>query len=250
MEHLLLALGVAGITAWLWSLAAGAVFQDWENWLFDRETHGESATVSAYLGGKAMGVAGQVRGWLGLPEAATHQSERPRSQPAEPAPAIPDKGLIGRLALPRLGLRAMVLEGTGEDTLSLALGHIPGTAFPWQNGNVGVAGHRDTLFRSLRDVRKGDVIEFDTLHGNYVYQVEGTEIVGPREVSVLRPGPSPELTLVTCYPFAYVGPAPERFIVMARPITTAQAAAFRPVSAIRNQRHSRRPWHRRRAPRF
>ncbi|HEV2448599.1 MAG TPA: class D sortase [Candidatus Sulfopaludibacter sp.] len=238
IEHLLLLAGTAGIAAWLFSFAGGAVFQDWENWVFDREMRQEPATVSAYLGDKAVGAAGRVRGWLGLPEATPPPARRPAPPPnipAKPAPALPDNSLIGRLVLPRLGLRAMVREGTGESTLSLAAGHIPGTALPWQNGNVGVAAHRDTLFRSLRDVRKGDVIEFDTLHGNYVYRVEGTEIVGPREVSVLRPGPGPELTLVTCYPFSYVGPAPERFVVKARQETMAQTMTDMPVSAARRQ---------------
>jgi LPXTG-site transpeptidase (sortase) family protein len=109
-------------------------------------------------------------------------------------------------------------EGTGEGTLGLAVGHIPGTSFPGQPGNVAVAGHRDTLFRSLRKIRDDDIVRFETLGGNYEYRVKSTEIVKPEDVSVLKPGHAPELTLVTCYPFDYFGSAPDRFIVKARQV--------------------------------
>ena len=116
-------------------------------------------------------------------------------------------------------MRAVVREGAGEDTLDVALGHIPGTALPGQPGNVGIAGHRDTLFRGLRKIEKNDVIEFQTPAGSYSYKVESTEIVKPEDVGVLDASEHPEMTLVTCYPFYYVGAAPSRFIVKARLIT-------------------------------
>src|SRR5207244_9209038 len=109
------------------------------------------------------------------------------------------------------------------------VGHIPGTAVPGENGNVAVAGHRDTLFRGLGAIRDNDVIQFETLEGSYAYTVQSIEIVKPRDVSVLKPGRYPELTLVTCYPFNYVGSAPDRFIVKARQILSS---ATRPVSAV------------------
>jgi LPXTG-site transpeptidase (sortase) family protein len=102
----------------------------------------------------------------------------------------------------------------------LSLGHIPTTALPGQNGNVAVAGHRDTIFRGLRGIRKNDVILFETFSGNYAYEVETTEVVKPQNVSVLKPGQHPELTLITCYPFYYVGSAPDRFIVKARQVSS------------------------------
>ncbi len=129
---------------------------------------------------------------------------------------IENGGIVGRLAIPRLHVRAMVREGTGERTLSLALGHIPGTALPGKQGNTGVAGHRDTLFRSLRNVAANDEITFETPSATYVYRVESTQIVKPEDVEVLDPGPTRELTLVTCFPFDYVGSAPDRFIVKAQ----------------------------------
>lgn len=123
--------------------------------------------------------------------------------------------IVGRLEIPRLGVKAMVLEGVTPRTLALALGHIPGTALPGTAGNVGIAGHRDTLFRALRGVQAGDAIVLTTVEGSYEYRVRSCEVVGPRETRVLNDSPQPALTLVTCYPFYYVGPAPQRFIVHA-----------------------------------
>jgi sortase A len=122
----------------------------------------------------------------------------------------------------------MVREGAGARTLDAALGHIPGTALPWQEGNVGVAGHRDSLFRGLGRIRKTDRIEIQTVNGTYVYEVESTSIVKPQRVSVLDAGPYPEITLVTCYPFHYIGSAPDRFIVKARQISQPQTASAEP----------------------
>jgi sortase A len=115
----------------------------------------------------------------------------------------------------------MVREGAGEGTLRTAVGHIPGTALPGAAGNVALAGHRDTFFRALRNIRKNDSIDVQTGHGTYRYLVESTEIVGPRDVAVLKASGGETLTLVTCYPFYYVGSAPKRFIVRA-----AQVAAL------------------------
>lgn len=124
-------------------------------------------------------------------------------------------GLLGRMEIPRLGFSVMVAEGTKEATLRRAGGHIPGTSLPGQGGNVGIAGHRDTLFRPLRNIRQNDVITLTTLAGEYRYRVMSTEIVSPSDITVLQPEGHETLTLVTCYPFYFVGPAPDRFIVRA-----------------------------------
>jgi sortase A len=124
-------------------------------------------------------------------------------------------GLLGRMEIPRLGVSVIVAEGTDERTLQRAGGHIAGTSFPGQHGNVGIAGHRDTLFRPLRNIRQNDVITLTTLAGEYRYRVTSTEVVSPSDVTVLESDGHEVLTLVTCYPFYFVGPAPDRFIVRA-----------------------------------
>jgi sortase A len=205
LELVLLAGGVAGLGLWGWSAAREGVYEDWHNWLFDRQESGRSATVADYFKDRLTG------------------SNKPAETvdpavPVAPLPRRPANGnLLGRLQIPRLKLQAVVREGTAEKTLSIALGHVAGTAKPGENGNVGVAGHRDSLFRGLRNIQLNDRIVFETSEGDtYIYQVTGTKIVKPTEVSVLNAGLYPELTLVTCYPFNYIGSAPERFIVKAR----------------------------------
>ena len=134
--------------------------------------------------------------------------------PATSPPAV-SGGLIGRIDIPRLGLSAIVIEGTSATSLRRAVGHITGTALPGQPGNVGISGHRDTFFRPLRNVRQGDLVALTTLTGEYRYRVVSTKVVPPENVAVLDAGSQESLTLVTCYPFYYVGPAPSRFIVRA-----------------------------------
>lgn len=123
--------------------------------------------------------------------------------------------LIGRIKVPRLGVSALVLEGVGGRTLRRGVGHIPDTAYPGGSGNVGIAGHRDSFFRGLKDIQEDDLIEVTTPEGIHRYRVEWTKIVRPKDVQVLDGSGEPELTLVTCYPFYYVGSAPKRFIVRA-----------------------------------
>ena len=128
-----------------------------------------------------------------------------------PAPA----GLIGRIEIDSLGVSAMVIEGTSDTTLRRAVGHISGTSLPGQRGNVGLSAHRDTFFRPLRNIRRNQVITIVTLEGEYRYRVLSTGVVSPRDVGVLDQGDGETLTLVTCYPFYFVGAAPNRFIVHA-----------------------------------
>jgi sortase A len=132
--------------------------------------------------------------------------------------------LIGKLAINRLGLSVIVLEGVGDKTLRIAAGHVPDTALPGRAGNVVIAAHRDTFFRSLRNIHPNDIITISTTWGSYRYRVENTSVVKPNRVDVLDPTPSPTLTLITCFPFYYVGSAPLRFIVRARQISPAMRA--------------------------
>jgi len=225
IENVLLLAGVIALGIWIWSVASNAVFQDWESWVFDREIRGERSSLTEYATQRSRSIAADVRAWLGFTETPEPSACRPNIGPPASRPVPQDKdrdGLVGRLTIPRLHLSAMVREGADETTLSLALGHIPGTALPGQNGNVGVAGHRDALFRGLQRINKNDLILFETFAGDFAYRVEVTEIVRPHNVSVLNAREYPELTLVTCYPFRYVGSAPERFIVKARQLVRSQ----------------------------
>jgi len=146
-----------------------------------------------------------------------HLLEEQAAHPAAPRILLPlAKGdLIGSMDISRVGLSVIVAEGTDKKTLRRAAGHIEGTAVPGQSGNVGIAGHRDTFFRPLRNVRENDIITLTTVAGEYRYRVVFTKIVGPDDVAVLEASNTEILTLVTCYPFYFVGPAPDRFIVRA-----------------------------------
>lgn len=233
IQTALLVTGLIGVGLWIGSNAVPAVWQSWDNWAFDREVRGEPATATAFLTEKQRQIASAVANWLGLPptrqrsghpQPESAQPQSAQSQPARPS-SLENNALIGRLSVPRLHLNTTVREGTGRDTLTLAVGHIPGTALPGGTGNVAVAGHRDTLFLALAEIRKNDLIRFETLQGRYEYQVASTRIVRPQDVGVLRAGPQPELTLVTCYPFSYVGSAPDRFIVKARQVSASPLEA-------------------------
>ena len=132
-----------------------------------------------------------------------------------PAPAVEPNGLSGRLEIQRLGISVLVVEGTGPTELRRAVGHIAGTALPGRSGNVGIAGHRDMFFRPLRKIQPGDMITLTTALGQYRYRVAFAKVVSPNDITVLNPDGTEILTLVTCYPFYFVGSAPERFIVRA-----------------------------------
>ena len=163
-------------------------------------------------------------------EAALREKELVGPPPpgaASPAmrPIALERGVLGRLEIPRLGISAMVAEGTDTRLLKRAVGHITTTALPGRPGNVGLAGHRDTFLRGLGDARENDVVRFVTLRGTYIYKVEWAAVVEPGRVDVLDSTAAPTMTLVTCYPFQAVGPAPERFVVRARQVGPAAPAS-------------------------
>jgi sortase A len=170
-----------------WTLAHAHAYQSYQSWSLDRLRNGQSETKAHWA---------------------------PRSaEEKETAPARGD--LVGRLDIPRLGLSAIVLEGADDETLRLGIGHVPGTALPGPSGNVALAAHRDTFFHPLRRIRAADEIELTTPRHTYRYRVDSVRIVGPDDTTVLRRMPRPSLTLVTCYPFHWVGNAPKRFVVQA-----------------------------------
>jgi len=133
--------------------------------------------------------------------------------------AVTAGGLIGRIEIPRLGLSEIVMEGSDAHVLRRAAGHVPGTALPGQAGNTAITGHRDTLFRPLRKIRRDDLIRVTTLQGQFLYRVVYAGIVDPGDVEVLDADQGQVLTLITCYPFYFVGAAPQRFIVRAERVT-------------------------------
>jgi sortase A len=147
----------------------------------------------------------------------THAVESPRSASVvvSDAPVANLKQPIGRLEIPSVNISGIVIEGDDARTLRRGIGHIPGTALPGGPGNVGLSAHRDTFFRHLGQIRTGDPLWITTLKGRYKYVVESSGIVDPDEDIVLHDIGRPTLTLVTCYPFYYVGSAPKRFVVHA-----------------------------------
>jgi LPXTG-site transpeptidase (sortase) family protein len=123
--------------------------------------------------------------------------------------------VLGRIEIPRLGMTVAVLEGTRAQTLRLGVGHIEGTALPGEPGNIGIAGHRDTYFRGLKDIHASDEIQIQAATGLSRYEVDWVRIVAPGDTGVLAPSAGSAITLVTCYPFHYIGAAPKRFVVHA-----------------------------------
>jgi sortase A len=139
--------------------------------------------------------------------------------------AIPEGDLVGKVEIPKLHLSAVVFQGTTDKILDRGVGHLDGSALPGETGNVVLAAHRDTFFRSLRNIHQGDEITVTTPNGPRAYEVESTEIVDPTDVSVAGTTPNPTLTLITCYPFYFVGHAPKRFIVKARDMDAENSTA-------------------------
>lgn len=162
----------------------------------------------------------------------------PDAAPEPPAPGA-DPLVLGLIEIPRIGVSAIVREGDDDGTLAVAVGHIPGTARPGERGNMALAGHRDTFFRALRNIRVDDTIAIRTARGRYDYLVDSTEVVPPEATRVLAPTSDPVLTLVTCFPFDWAGRAPDRFVVRARlslPSPIARSAAATDPPSLRAER--------------
>jgi sortase A len=128
--------------------------------------------------------------------------------------------VIGEIQIPRLAVKAVVVQGDDLSLLDRAIGHLPETAMPGEWGNVALAGHRDRLFRPLRDIQSGDTIFIDTPSQLLQYRVQSTFVVSATQLDVLRQSDAKELTLITCFPFTYIGRAPNRFIVRARQVAS------------------------------
>jgi len=150
-------------------------------------------------------------------------------------PSAPRPGdVLGRLEIPRLAHWAMIVEGSDDATLKLGVGHIQETAFPGQLGNVALVAHRDTFFRPLRHILKNDEIRIVTPANTMRYFVEFTKVISPYDTDVLDPTPGAVLSLLTCFPFEFIGHAPMRFIVRAAAVPGDQAFS-KSVLAIREK---------------
>jgi sortase A len=179
-----------------------------------------------------LGVGIGCVGTVGLVSLEAYRFERSqaaafdRSATATPDRTVPTKpgSLVGLLSVPRVGLSTAVVEGDDSKSLKLSAGHLPDTPWPWQPGNSAIAAHRDGRFRALRKIKVGDEVRLRTSHGELRYQVRELSIVEPDDLSVLAPHEKPTLTLITCYPFTYVGNAPQRFIVRAERLASAPPA--------------------------
>jgi sortase A len=220
---LLLLAGFSGLGYYGFTVAKQYIDQAYENWAFDQEIAGRHASFNDWLMqttplGKWIGYTPPpVAGTLlpGTNPKAASQTPAPE-QPATP-PSLREGTLLGRVEIPRLHLSSVVRQGVSAETLSSAVGHVPSTQGPGALGNFAIAAHRDTLFRALKDIKIGDTVRFESPTGDFDYEVISTQIVKPSDVSVLRPqGAQKLLTMITCYPFYYVGSAPKRFTVTAR----------------------------------
>jgi sortase A len=209
IEYFFLLLGLIALDCYIWVNTSSTLYQAYQDWAFDQKLRGLTPSIGGFVGEELSWFKGRE-----IPSQAGPESNQPLTPlPGEKPPA--HSMVLGRLEIPRLRVKAMVREGADESTLRRAVGHIPGTALPGGIGNVALAGHRDTFFRGLRNIQKNDKIDLETEDGTYRYVVQSTKIVGPRDVSVLAASSGETLTLVTCYPFYYIGSAPKRFIVRA-----------------------------------
>ncbi len=227
---LLLLVGLFSLGYYCYTLVDQNLYEGYQNWAFDHEIAGGGPVeFSDYLR------QATPLGWIlgrgeAVPSSAVQKAVEPNHPAPENAPAF--GSVLGRIIVPRLHIEAVVREGVSSSVLSTAVGHVPATALAGRPGNFAIAAHRDTLFRALKDIQTGDLVKFQGPDRSYTYEVVSTRIVKPTEVSVLRPdgalpsgalqkisfepGSSQLITLITCYPFYYVGSAPERFIVQGR----------------------------------
>jgi len=215
-DFLILA-GVVGILVWVGGVGEGLVYQYLQGRQFARIVAGEDSGVV-----QEEGAVPESRPQAVFPQEAvkTGGAAAPQNKPRRLFSKLDalfrqDPELVGRLEAPEIGLSVMIREGTDEDTLRKAAGHLRSSVEPGEHGNFVVLGHRDTFFRPLRNIEKGDLIRVRTRQGKFTYVVESFEVIEPDAVRIDN-GSEAVSTLITCFPFTYIGPAPHRFVVHAR----------------------------------
>ena len=192
-QRLFLLVGVAALAYAGGTVASAAIHQRYQSWRFERMSAITRNLQREAAAPKVINAPYIVEGTVDV-----HEGD-----------------LIGKLEVPRIGISVMVLQGIENDTLTAGAGHVPGTPLPGTDGNVAIAAHRDTFFRKLERIRTGDSIQFATVRRTFEYVVDSTEIVDPEDTQVMESRARPELTLITCYPFYFIGSAPKRFVVHA-----------------------------------
>lgn len=215
-EIALIAIGVTLLTLYAFFRMHAWFFQAYDSWSFDQVL--KDRTHDAVVPRLPEGLRNTPNPNLETePEMENYRDWAPaRALAHEKSLKRQLRGIVGRLLIPALKLNVMVLEGTDPWTLNRAVGHIESTALPGRGGNVGISAHRDGYFRNLGRIARGDEISILTTEKTYTYAVESTHIVNPGDIEVLAPSDQPMLTLVTCFPFYFVGDAPQRFIVKAQ----------------------------------
>jgi LPXTG-site transpeptidase (sortase) family protein len=208
LEGGLLLLGLVLVGVWLVSSIETRAFQTTESRKLDAAVRQEKSS-----GPPTPGAAKSPAAQVSAKSAAASVTAK---SAAVPGSARAAKGVLGRIEIPRLRISGMIAEGTDKGTLKRAVGHVVSTAQPGEVGNVGLAAHRDGLFRGLGGVRKNDLVRIVTIRGTYTYRVEWMAVVEPHRVDVLDSTAEPSITLITCYPFDFIGHAPKRFVVRAR----------------------------------
>ncbi len=158
------------------------------------------------------------------------QQAKASSVSHDPAQVATDDGLT-RITIPKIDLAAVVVEGTNRKQLMLGPGHMKETAAPGENGNAVITAHRDTFFRHIYELSKGDNIEIRRNGKLFTYEVTGKKVVNPDDLSVIRQGKDKKLTLITCYPTSYIGPAPERLVVFSKLVEKNDDAKVMQVSS-------------------
>lgn len=219
LEGGILLVGLLLLGSWSRNYLASSAYQASESRKLDAAIEGDGSEPLAPVALAAAFASAPAAG----PPAPGPVAAGPPNRVTQPIPLAP--GVLGRIEIPRLRISAMVAEGVDMKTLGLAVGHIPSTALPGSPGNCALAGHRDTFLRGIGKVRNNDIVRLVTPAQTYTYRVEWGKIVEPTQVDVLDSTSVRTLTLVTCFPFEFIGHAPKRFIVRARQVAAVAFAS-------------------------